>query len=56
VNFMHVWLPFVDTYLKLGWMFANSNPMVYADGGGHPSFLMKWPCECKCPYLKKREW
>lgn len=51
--FMYVWEPFVETYMMMGWYFT-ANPLIYKDRGGHPSWLMHFPCECKVPYLKDR--
>lgn len=49
---MHVWEPFLEDYLKMGWMFDQGFPV---HRGEHWSFLMLWPCSCKVPCLRKRE-
>jgi hypothetical protein len=52
-HLMYVWHPYLDDYLRMGWMFAGDGPLYTR--GEHLSFLMEWPCTCKMPYLKKRD-
>lgn len=51
---MWVWAPFVETYLQMGWMLSYAKPV--GERGEFYSFIMEYPCTCRLPYLKKREW
>lgn len=44
-HFAYAWHPFIEDYLRLGWMFA-ARPLIAEDRGGQPSWLVMWPCSC----------
>jgi len=52
-HFAYAWHPFLEDYLRLGWMFA-ARPLIAEDRGGQPSWLMIWPCTCRLAMPRTR--
>lgn len=41
--FRYIWHPDVERWHQLGWMIVD---VIHFDRGGHPTYLMQWPCTC----------
>ena len=49
-HFAWAWGPYLDEFLKLGWIVVAD---VHEDRSGHPTFLVEWRCDCPIAFPHK---